>query len=118
MPPPLRDGRTVRTSRADAGQRSPVLSCGRSCGARRRRWKVEQMIAQRLPDLCCDRLGIGIRVDQHAALRILSGNLLVGFAQVLVKLEIFRLETVRRALAAPRCRALHADLDGDVENDG
>ena len=60
----------------------------------------EHMIAQRRPDAGGDRVGIGIGVDQHAALRVFGGDLPVGVAQILMKLEVFRLEPVRRAAAA------------------
>ena len=78
----------------------------------------EQMIAQRRPDAGGDRIGIGIGVDQHAALRIVGGDLPIGVAQVLMELQVFGLEPVRRAAAAACGRALQADFDGDVENDG
>ena len=45
---------------------------------------------------------IGIGVDQHAALRIVGGDLPIGLAQILMKFEVFRLEPVGRAAAAPR----------------
>ncbi len=78
----------------------------------------EQMIAQRGPDLGGDRVGIGIGVDQHAALRIVGCDLPVGVAQILMELDVFGLEPVRRAAAAAGGGALQADLDGDVEDDG
>ena len=62
--------------------------------------------------------GIGIGVDQRAALRVFGRDLLVGVAQVLMELDVLRLETIGRAAAAPGGRALQADFDGDVENDG
>ena len=69
------------------------------------------MIAQCSPDAGSDRVGIGIGVDQHAALRVFGGDLPVGVAQVLMKLQIFRLEPVRHAAAAASGRALQTDFN-------
>ena len=76
------------------------------------------MIAHGAPDVSCDRVGIGIGVDQDAALRIFGGDLPVGVAQVLMELNIFRLEAIRHAAAAAGGGALQADLNGDIQNDG
>ena len=65
-----------------------------------------------------NRAGVGGGVDQHAALRFVGGDLPVGVAQFLMKFDVFRLEPVGRAGAAAGGRALHADLDRDIENDG
>ncbi len=65
-----------------------------------------------------DSIGFGGGVDQHAALRFAGGDLPVRLAQLLMKPDVFRLEAVGRAAAAPRGRALHADFDGDIEDEG
>ena len=62
--------------------------------------------------------GLGGGVDQHAALRFAGCDLPVRLAQFLMKFDVFRLEPVGRAGAAAGGRALHADFDGDIENDG
>ena len=56
------------------------------------------MIAQCRPDAGSDRVGIGIGVDQYAALRVFGGDLPVGVAQVLMKLQIFRSNRSRTPL--------------------
>src|SRR5260221_14581845 len=76
------------------------------------------MTAKRGPDLGGDRLSTGIGVDQHAALRVFSGNLPVGVAQILVEFDVFRLEPVRRTAAAAGGGPLQPDFNGDVEDDG
>ena len=68
--------------------------------------------------LAATRRGVGIGVDQHAALRLAGCDLPVCLAQFLMKSDVFRLEPVGRAAAAPRGGALHADFDGNIENDG
>ena len=65
-----------------------------------------------------DRVGIGIGVDQHAALRVFGGDLPIGVAQILMELQVFRLEPVRHAAAAASGRALQTDFHGNVQNDG
>ena len=65
-----------------------------------------------------DRVGIGIGVDEDAALRIFLGDLSVGVAQVLMELNVFRLEAIGHAAAATGGGALQADLDGNIQDDG
>ena len=117
-PPRPRDARTARWFRADAGPRSPVRPCAALMPELAAARDCEEAIAQRGPDARGDRVGVGVGVDQHAALRILGGDLPIGVAQILMELEVFGLEAVGRAAAAPRRRALQADLDGNVEDDG
>jgi hypothetical protein len=45
------------------------------------RARAANMIAQCRPDAGSDRVGIGIGVDQHAALRVVGGDLPAGVAQ-------------------------------------
>src|SRR4051794_7655097 len=59
----------------------------------------------------------GISIDQHAALWLRRRDLPIGFAQAFMEFDVFRLESVRRAVAAPRGGALQTDLDGNVEDD-
>ena len=78
----------------------------------------EETIAQGGPYAGRDRRGIGIGVDQHASLRLVGGDLPVRVAQLLMKFDVFGFEPVGRAGAAAGGRALHADLDGNIEDDG
>src|SRR4029078_6559681 len=57
-------------------------------------------------------------LDRPAEWGVPGCDLRVGVAQVLVELDALCLEAVGRAAAAPCGRPLHADLDGNIEDDG
>ena len=113
-----RDARTARWFRADAAPRSrgrperALMRC-RAAG-----WRRNRRSRKRGPYAGRDRIGIGVGIDQHAALRLVGCDLPVGVAQFPVKLDVFGLEAVGRAAAAAGGRALHAYLDGHIEDDG
>jgi len=76
------------------------------------------MIAQGGPDAGSDHVRICIGIDQRTALRLFRGDLPVGVAQILMELDVLGLEAIRCAVAATGGRALEADFNGDIENDG
>ena len=68
--------------------------------------------------LAATMLGSAVGIDQHASLGFGGGDLPVRVAQFLMKLDVFRLESVGCACAAAGGRALQPDLHRNIENKG
>src|SRR5258706_1957253 len=114
----LRDALPSCWSLADGRVQSAAQPDGRSCRSNRViRAGCEETVAQHGPYSRGNRIGVGIRIDQHASLRLGSGDLPVGVTQLLMKSEILGFEPVGRAGASALRRTLHADLYRNVEND-